>query len=96
MAYVVIARWLAAAGNEERVRAALEQLAGPSRSEPGCRRYQPLQSVGDGREFVIYEEYVDEAAYEAHGASEHFRRFAVEEGIPLLDSRERAYYRTLD
>jgi quinol monooxygenase YgiN len=96
MAYVVIARWLAAAGNEDRVRHALEQLAVPSRAEPGCRHYQPHQSLDDPCEFLIYEAYDDEAAYEAHGSSEHFRRHAVEEGIPLLASRERSYYRTLD
>jgi quinol monooxygenase YgiN len=96
MAYVVIARWLTTAGNADRVRQALEKLTGPSRTEPGCRSYQPLQSLDDPGEFLIYEAYDDEAAYEAHGSSEHFRRYAVEEGIPLLESRERSYYRTLD
>ena len=96
MAYVVIARWLAAAGNEDRVQEALEKLTGPSRAEPGCRQYQALQSLDEPREFLIYEAYDDEAAYEAHGSSEHFRRYAAEEGIPLLESRERSYYRTLD
>ena len=95
MAYGVIARWLTAEGNEDGVREALEKLTGPSRAEPGCREYQPLQGLGDPREFLIYEAYDDEAAYEAHGSSEHFRRYAVEEGIPLLESRERSYYRTL-
>ena len=93
---MVIASWLAAAGNEERVRASLEKLIEPSRAEPGCRRYQPLRSIDDPRRFVIYEEYDDEAAYEAHSSSKHFRRYAVEEGIPLLESRERTYYGTLD
>src|SRR2546425_6811888 len=96
MAYVVIARWLAAAGNEDRVREALEKLTRPSRAEPGCRQYQALQSLDDPGEFLIYEAYDDEAAYEAHGSSEHFRRHAIEGGIPLLESRERSYYRTLD
>jgi quinol monooxygenase YgiN len=46
--------------------------------------------------FLVYEEYDDEAALEAHSASEHFRRYVLEEGIPLLESRERSFYRTLD
>jgi quinol monooxygenase YgiN len=41
---------------------------------------------------MVYEEYRDQAAYEAHTSTEHFRRYAVEEGIPLLESRERAFY----
>jgi quinol monooxygenase YgiN len=96
VAYVVIARWTAAAGNEDGVEQALRKLTGPSRAEPGCRAYRPLRDVSDPRVFVIYEEYDDEAAYEAHAASEHFRRHALEEGIPLLESRERSYYFTVD
>ena len=96
MPYVVIARWTAAVGNEERVREALRKLSGPSRGEPGCRSYKALESLEDAGVFLIYEEYDDEAAYEAHGSSEHFRRYAIEEGIPLLESRERSYYDTVD
>jgi quinol monooxygenase YgiN len=96
MAYVVVARWTARAGNEEGVGQALGKLTAPSRAEPGCRAYQPLQSLEDPREFLIYEEYDDEAAYDAHASSEHFQRYALEEGIPLLESRGRSYYATLD
>ena len=95
MAYVVIARWLAAPGNEERAGQVLAELAVPSNAEPGCRTYRPVQSLDDPRAFLIYEEYDDEAAYEAHTSSEHFRRLAVEQGIPMLASRERAFSRTV-
>jgi quinol monooxygenase YgiN len=92
MSYVVIARWTAQPGNEEGVRRALAALARPSRAEPGCRAYRVLRSNDDPRVFLIYEEYADEAAYEAHAASDHFRRHGLEEGIPLLETRERSYY----
>ena len=94
--YVLIARWTAAPGNDKRVEAALLALAAATREEPGCRAYRPTRSVDDPRVFLLYEEYDDEAALEAHSASDHFRRHALEEGIPLLESRERAFYRTLD
>jgi quinol monooxygenase YgiN len=96
MTYVLIARWTARAGSEERVRRALVALASPSRREPGCLAYRPVQSTEDPCSFLIFEEYVDEAAYQAHAASDHFRRHAVEEGIPLLESRERSFFSPID
>ena len=96
MSYVLVARWTAAPGNEERVEQVLLALAAEARGEPGCRAFRPTRSVDDPRVFLLYEEYDDEAALEAHSASEHFRRYVLEEGIPLLESRERTFYLTLD
>ena len=50
----------------------------------------------DPRVFLLYEEYADEAAYRAHGESDHFRRLALEGAIPLLEGRERSFYESLD
>jgi quinol monooxygenase YgiN len=96
VSYVLLARWTAAPGNEERVEQILLALAVEARKEPGCRTFRPSRSVDDPRVFVIYEEYDDEAALEAHSASAHFKRYVLEEGVPLLESRERSFYRTLD
>jgi quinol monooxygenase YgiN len=96
MAYVVAAKWTAKAGEEARVLRGLEQLVEPSRAEPGCLMYVPHRDVGDPRVFFLYEQYTDEAAYRAHGDSEHFQRYGFGECIPLLESRERAFYETLD
>ena len=94
MTFVLIAKWTAKEGEEENVRAALEQLAGPTRAEPGCLMWQPQVDVDDPRVFVIYEQYVDAAALEAHAASEHFKRIGLEDAIPRLESRERAFHET--
>jgi len=96
LSYVLIARWTAGPGNEERVEQILLRLAAATRTEPGCRAFRPTRSVDDPRLFVIYEEYDDEAALEAHSSSEHFRRYVLEEGVPLLESRERTFFRSLD
>ncbi len=96
MAYVVIAHWTAKEGEEDAVAAALAALTGPSRAEPGNLSYVAHRDPADPRRFVIYERYVDEAAYEAHGASEHFRRHGLEDGIPRLESREREFLVPLD
>lgn len=96
MAFVLVARLTARSGEEERVGAELRELARHSREEPGCRIYEPNRDVEDPRVFLIYEQYADREAFEAHGASEHFKRHGVEGAFPLLESRERTFYETLD
>jgi quinol monooxygenase YgiN len=96
MAYVLVAKWTAMAGEEDRVRDCLERLAGPSREEPGCRFYQPCQDPENPGAFLIFEIYDDAAAFGAHGESPHFQEIAAGEAFPLLESRERTFYETLD
>jgi len=96
MAYVVSAHWRAKEGKEDRLAELIAELAPPSRAEPGSLFYQAQRSVDDPRLFYLYEQYADEAAYEAHMDSEHFTRLVKQEAIPeLLESRERAFYTTI-
>jgi quinol monooxygenase YgiN len=93
--YVVAAKWIAREGEEQRVAAAISKLVDPSRAEPGCLVYRTHRDLDDPRVFFLYEEYTEQAAYEAHAESDHFRRHALEEGIPLLEARERSFYEPL-
>jgi quinol monooxygenase YgiN len=96
MAVVLVARWVARKGEEERVLAVLEKLAPASRAEPGCLHYQPCRDRDDPARFLIFEIYADEEAVHAHGESEHFRRLVLDEAVPLLESRDRSFYDTID
>jgi quinol monooxygenase YgiN len=95
MAYVVAATYRVKPGEEEKVREVLETMAPLSRKEPGCIFYQAHRSPDDPRVFFLYEQYVDEAGYQAHMATPHFERWIKGEAIPRLESRERAFYVTL-
>jgi quinol monooxygenase YgiN len=96
MAYVVAAHWRAKEGKADRLAELIEELAPPSRAEPGNRFYQAQRAADDPQLFFLYEQYADAAAYEAHMASEHFTRLVKEEAIPeLLETRERAFYETI-
>jgi quinol monooxygenase YgiN len=96
MAYVVSAHWRAKDGKEGRLAELIEEITPPSRQEPGNLFYQAHRSPDDPRLFYLYEQYVDEAAYEAHMDSEHFTRLVKQEAIPeLLEDRERAFYTTM-
>lgn len=92
---MLTAKWTAKVGEEERVADVLRTLAVPSREEPGCRFYQPCRDPENPRAFLIFEIYDDEAALDAHAASEHFQRLTVGEAFALLDGRERAFYETI-
>lgn len=95
MAYVVSATWTAQPGHEQTVREAIEKLTPPSRQEPGNRCYQAYQDPAEPLVFRLFEIYDDEEAYAAHGASEHFAEYALGQAIPVLASRERAFYQTI-
>jgi quinol monooxygenase YgiN len=44
----------------------------------------------------MYEQYRDKAAFEEHGASEHFKTLGLGELFPLMEERRREIYETLD
>jgi quinol monooxygenase YgiN len=48
-----------------------------SRQEPGCMTYVPHYVDGDRDTVLIYEQYRDTAAAEAHRSSAHFKQYAV-------------------
>jgi len=96
MAYVVSAVWTAKPGKEELVRDVIRQLVPPSRAEPGCRFYQPHSDPAEPRVFRLFEIYDDEEAYQAHAESEHFKRLALGQAIPELETRERAFFETFE
>jgi quinol monooxygenase YgiN len=96
MAYVVAALYRSKPGEEDRILKVLETMAPLSRQEPGCLFYQAHRSPDDPRVFFLYEQYTDEAGYQAHMASEHFEKYIRGEAIPRLETRERAFYVTLE
>jgi quinol monooxygenase YgiN len=87
---------LAQEGAEDEVAATLRGLADATRKEPGCELYIPTRDPENPRSFLLYEQYVDKTAFEAHGASPHFKELAVGKLFGLLESpRERSFYETL-
>jgi quinol monooxygenase YgiN len=55
----------------------LRELTRFSRHEPGCVSYVPHFVDGDANTVLIYEQYRDEAAVEAHRATPHFAQYAI-------------------
>jgi quinol monooxygenase YgiN len=55
----------------------LKSLTAASRQEPGCVSYIPHFVEGDPCTVLIYEQYADEAALDAHRNSSHFHQYAI-------------------
>lgn len=63
--------------DRHRVAELLTALAEASRKEPGCVTYVPHTVDGEPDVVVVYEQYQDQNAVDAHRGSAHFRQFAV-------------------
>jgi quinol monooxygenase YgiN len=55
----------------------LRELTLASRQEPGCVTFVPHRVEGEPDMVLIYEQYLDGAAADAHRASAHFKKYAV-------------------
>lgn len=95
MAYVLVARLTAREGEEERAAQLIPRLADASAAEPGNVHYIAHRDPEDPRVFLMYEQYADKAAFEAHGQTDHFQSIGAGELFPLMEARERAFYETL-
>ena len=86
----LVARYRAASGRGDEVEDALREMAATvERDEPTCLVFRASRSVEEPEVFVLYEEYVDEAALLGHRETPHFRRLIEGTVVPLLESRER-------
>ena len=95
MSFVLVVRMTVAEGNEARAAEVIPELAAASHAEPGCELYIPCRDPDHPRSYLFYEQYRDKAAFEEHGASEHFQRLAAGELFGLMESRERTFYETV-
>ncbi len=76
---VLAVTWLANIGEEEKVKHIFGVLAEASRKEPGCRMYIVHQHRDNPRRFLVYEQYDNEAAVQAHRDAPHFQTYAMQQ-----------------
>ena len=94
--YVVAARYHTQEGKDDEVAAILQTMIPISSAEPGCVLYTVNRSVDDPRKFLLYEQYRDRAGYEAHMETPEFKDNILGKVVPMLESRERDFYETID
>lgn len=59
-------------------------------TEPGCRTFDILQDPNDPTNAMLYEVYDNEAAFEAHQQTPHFKKY-MDIALQWLDHRERQF-----
>ena len=70
----------------------LDENARNARKEPGCKQFEVLVDPNDRTKIMLYEVYNDEAAFETHKQTPHFKKY-VAEAVPLLADRVRAVWK---
>jgi quinol monooxygenase YgiN len=76
MADLVLVRFFPKPGRETQVESILRGMVVNTRQEPGCLRYDLLNTQLNERDvFVLFEKYQDQAALEAHRATPHYKDY---------------------
>jgi quinol monooxygenase YgiN len=63
--------------------------------EPGAKVIRIHHSKKDPSRFFFYEVFADQAAYEAHLETDHFKSMILGEAVPKLAHRERIQHEIL-
>jgi quinol monooxygenase YgiN len=89
---VLAVTWVANPEKEAEVAEIFRKLEHASRHEPGCLMYIVHRHRADQRRFFIYEQYLDDAALEAHRKSPHFQEYAIKALSSIAERREGELY----
>ena len=84
MELFIFARFHARESQGGAVVAALHDVIGPTREEPGCLAIDAYRSTRDPLLFYIHSRWIDEAAFEIHAGLPHTVRF-LERVRTLID-----------
>jgi quinol monooxygenase YgiN len=93
--FVLLVQFVVKPGTEERVKEFMRKMEENTRREPGCQIYIGSQSNDNPRKFCFYEQYVDEAARDAHRAAPYFTEYVTNGFGPLTETITRETFTTL-
>lgn len=91
---MIVARIKAKPGMEQRMQQDLLRLLTPTRTESGCITFDLLQDTNDPTIFVLYENWKDQAALDAHFQQPYVKQVlqayeeTLEEPIAVLSLRK--------
>jgi len=86
--FVVAITLEAQEGEAEALAEILRVMTPPTMAEPGAKLFLPYRSPTDPSLFFIFELYVNEAAWGAHEATDHFK-IAIQGILPRVKKRQR-------
>lgn len=93
---LMTARYFIKDGYRDQVLADLKEMKlEVEKAEPGCISYQVSEAIDHPNQFLLCEVYKDEEALEAHRVTPHFQDIIAGRIVPVLENREREFYRIL-
>jgi quinol monooxygenase YgiN len=92
---LVVAQWEAREGEADKVAAILDRFLPEAQREDGAKLFLISRSRENPAQFLFYELFRDEAAFEAHQESAHFKTYIAGQALPLLARRERVQHTLL-
>lgn len=93
---LMTARYFIKDGYRDQVLADLKEMKREvEKAEPDCISYQVSEAIDHPNQFLLCEVYKDEEALEAHRVTPHFQDIIAGRIIPVLEKREREFYRIL-
>jgi autoinducer 2-degrading protein len=84
---------LSSQGDDVAATLALHVVA--TRAEPGCVNFTACRDLDDPDRFALFEQYVDEDAFQAHRGTPHFHDYIEGRVAPLLAERTWRRYESL-
>jgi quinol monooxygenase YgiN len=84
------------AGKEHEAQDFIRKMQKHTRLEPGCRMYLGHQSSEDPCHFILYEQYEDKAALDAHRAATYFRDYLTNGLGKLMESVKRELFQPIE
>jgi quinol monooxygenase YgiN len=90
---VVTAFWQAKPGEVDALVDIIHKFQPQAQREPGVHVFRIHQSLSEPENFFFYEVFKDEAAFQAHQQTEHFKTLIAGQAIPKLAKRERVQHK---
>jgi quinol monooxygenase YgiN len=92
---VLLVQFTVTAGSEQQARTFIQKMTEHTRREPGCRMYLGHQSAESSRRFILYEQYDNKDALDAHRATPYFRDYITNGLGKLMESVTRELFQPI-
>jgi quinol monooxygenase YgiN len=93
---VLLVQFTVISGREHEAQTFIQKMQEHTRREPGCRIYLGHRSTENSRHFILYEQYDDKAALDAHRAAPYFRDYITNGLGKLMESVTRELFQPIE
>ncbi len=93
---VLLVQFTVLSGKEQEAQTFIQKMQEHTRREPGCRTYLGHQSTENSSHFILYEQYDDKAALDAHRAAPYFRDYITNGLGKLMESVTRELFQPIE